>query len=252
MDNDARPSLVSQTDTVEVGDRGSVGIALWLVAALIVVVAASQFGPLKRYLTASPQTAHMPEAEAPIIDAPAIDAPRPASPAQAARPAPPAPPSPPAATIVVPLPSTPVAPQIASPAVEAQAAEDMPLPMPQAAPAEPKPSLPAGHAGLVEAIRKGLLRPASGGDLAIWKSRWSQTNGRGLPQSFDDGTRMMSAYVIQGDLEIPAGLSGAHAVVFVLEKNVAYPRGNPGHSIVLDQTTGACMGAICGMLLDQD
>jgi hypothetical protein len=247
MDNDARPSPAARTDTVETGDRGNVGIAIWLSVALIAVVVASQFGPLKRYLAASPSPARTPEAAVPDIDAP-----RPASPAQSVPsppPVSPSPPSPPAATIVAPLPPTPAVPQAMA---NAEAATEMPALMPKPLPAEPKPSLPAGHAGLVEAMRKGLLRPASGGDLAMWKSRWSQANGRGLPRSFDEHTRMMSAYVIQGDLEIPEGLSGAHAVVFVLERRMPYPRGDPGHSVVLDQTTGACMGPICGTLLDED
>ena len=118
--------------------------------------------------------------------------------------------------------------------------------------ADPPPSLPVGEAGLVEAMRKGLLRPASGGDLGVWKSRWSQANARDLPRSFDERTQVMSAYVIQRDLEIPAGLHGAHSVVFVLEKGVPHPRGDAGHSVILDQATGACMGAVCRMLLAED
>jgi hypothetical protein len=114
------------------------------------------------------------------------------------------------------------------------------------------PSLPEGEAGLVEAMRKGLLRPASGSDLSVWKSRWSQANGRSVPRTFDERTRMMTAYVIQRDLDIPAGLSGAHSVVFVLERGVPYPRGDAGHSVILDQATGACMGAVCDMLLRED
>jgi hypothetical protein len=70
-----------------------------------------------------------------------------------------------------------------------------------------------------------------------------------VPASFDERTMGMPAYVIQRDLEIPGDLYGAHAVIFVLDKGVPYPRGDAGHSVILDQATGACMGPVCGMLL---
>jgi hypothetical protein len=38
-------------------------------------------------------------------------------------------------------------------------------------------------------------------------------------------------------------------VIFLLDAGVPYPHGNPGHSVVLDLSTGACMGVTCGMLL---
>lgn len=204
----------------------------WLVAALILVVAASQFGPLKRYLTVPPLSARKLPAAAPA------DTATPSAPAGPAVP-----------VVAEPLP--PPAPRIAS---TPAASEQMPTLMLK----EPPPaqaiasSLPEGEAGLVEAMRKGLLRPASGSDLSVWKSRWSQANSRSVPRTFDERTRMMTTYVIQRDLDIPAGLSGAHSVVFVLERGVPYPRGDAGHSVILDQATGACMGAVCGMLLSED
>ncbi len=226
MNNDSPQSSASRKHTVAAGDRSAAGIAIWLTFALILVVVTSQFGPLKRYLTASPPPARMHAPAAPVNHSP--------SPI-------------PAVTGTLP----PPAPQAASTpdAAAARMATLMLKEPPPAAPVIVQPSLPAGEAGLIEAMRKGLLRPASGGDLAVWKSRWSQANGRGLPSSFDAHTQMMTAYVIQRDFEIPAGLHGAHSVVFVLEKSVPYPRGDPGHSVILDQSTGACMGAVCGMLL---
>lgn len=233
MDNKTSPA--SRTDTVKTGDRGGAGIAIGLVIALIMVVAASQFGPLKRYLTVSPP-AQRPQAAAPAVDT--------------RQPAPPVP------TAIVETP-TPAAPQAAPAAVELERMPTLMLADPPpsaqaAAQPQPQPVLPTGEAGLVEAMRKGLLRPASGGDLGAWKSRWSQVNARGLPRAFDERTQTMSAYVIQRDLEIPGGLHGAHSVVFVLEKGVPYPRGDAGHSVILDQATGACIGAVCGTLLGQD
>jgi hypothetical protein len=234
MDNDTPQTSVPRTDSVKTGDRTAAGIAVWLTFALILVVVGSQFGPLKRYLTASPPPVRMPEAAAPV--------------AIASLP-------PPAPTVVEPPPSP--APQTASPPDAAVAEmttlmlkEPPPSAQVAAQPPQPvQPLVPTGHAGLVEAMRKGLLRPASGGDLAIWKSRWSQANGRGVPGSFDERTMGMETYVIQRDFEIPGDLYGAHAVIFVLGKGVPYPRGDAGHSVVLDQATGACIGPVCGMLL---
>lgn len=60
----------------------------------------------------------------------------------------------------------------------------------------------------------------------------------------------MTSYVIQKDFTIPDGLNGAHAVIFLLDTRVSYPRGNPGHSVILDLSTGACVGVTCSMLLD--
>ena len=109
---------------------------------------------------------------------------------------------------------------------------------------------PSGEAGLVEALRAGHLRPATGGDLSRWAARWSQANGRSMPAVFGERSGHMTSYVIQKDFTIPDGLNGAHAVIFLLDTRVSYPRGNPGHSVILDLSTGACMGVTCSMLLD--
>lgn len=227
MSSDTPHASSPRSETVSKGESGAGGVAVWLTAMLILVVAASQIGPLKRYLSPPPPPSK------PV--AAAVDVP---------------PPLPPASTTTAPAPQPQVAqaPQPAAPDMPTLMLKDPP-PVPAADVLPAQPSLPAGEAGLVEAMRKGLLRPASGGDLAVWKSRWSQANGRGLPPSFDERTRMMSVYVIQRDFEIPSGLHGAHAVVFVLEKGVLYPRGDAGHSAILDQATGACLGPLCGMLL---
>jgi len=98
-------------------------------------------------------------------------------------------------------------------------------------------------------LRAGTLRPAVGADIARWRSRYATTHGRSPGSAFDDHLRMMEAYVIQGDLVLPGGLHGAHAVVFVLDQDVPYPRGDAGHSVILDLDSGACVGAACGALL---
>lgn len=244
MDTDSNRSHSTsrRTETVGAGDRGITGAAIGLTVALMLIVAASLYGPLK-YLQAPPAQSQTPEtaaaADRPLASLPqrpaAVRDESPAAPAQA-----------------VSADSAAMGSAAADSMAIDSAVSQMPTLMP-AAPPSPQvaaqPSLPAREAGLIEAMRKGLLRPASGADLAAWKSRWSKVNGRDLPASFDERARMLSTYAIQRDLELPAGLHGAHAVIFVLDEGVPYPRGDAGHSSILDQTTGACMGPGCGMLL---
>lgn len=119
-------------------------------------------------------------------------------------------------------------------------------------PAEAPPASPtlSGKAVLVEGLRTGQLRTANGSDLSRWALRWSEVNGRGVATSFQERSGRMTSYVIQKDFTFPEGLHGAHAVIFLLDTNTPYPRGNSGHSAVLDLSTGACVGAVCGVLLD--
>lgn len=106
------------------------------------------------------------------------------------------------------------------------------------------PLLPDGRAGVVEAMRAGMLRLATAADLDRWRALYRATGGRpgdgleGMLQSAD-------AYVIQADMVLPGGLHGADAVVFLLEPRVPFPRGDAGHSAILDLATGACTGVLC-------
>lgn len=108
---------------------------------------------------------------------------------------------------------------------------------------------PPGQAGLTEAVRAGMLRPGNSGDINAWKSAYTRKTGRSTGPQFDEHTRVMQVYVITGDLTIPSGLSGANAVVFVLNRGAPFPRGNAGHSMILDVTSGSCSGATCGMAM---
>lgn len=122
-------------------------------------------------------------------------------------------------------------------------------PPPPPPPPQPSAPVPEGRAGLVEALRAGVLRPATAADIARWKSRHASTAGAAPGSGFDEHLQMFEAYVIKDDFVIPAGLNGAHAAVFVLEAGVPYPRGEAGHSVVLDLASGACVGRLCRMLL---
>lgn len=208
-------------------DRDTSRYLLWVALALIVLLAVTWLVPMRDQWMPPPQT-QMP--------APATDAsPRqmPASPAVVAPPAPsPAPPAAkPVERLVTLMPKDPP-------------------PARTAASATPQPPALTGEAALVEALRAGQLRPATGGDLARWAARWSQANSRGVPAVFQERSGHMKSYVIQKDFTIPDGLYGAHSVIFLLDTRVPYPRGNPGHSAILDLSTGSCMGSICGILLD--
>lgn len=124
----------------------------------------------------------------------------------------------------------------------------LPAPVPPVrAMASASPRFPPGQAGLVEAVRAGALRLGNSGDVNAWKSAYTAKTGRSVGREFDDRIRMMQVYVITGDLTIPSGLAGANAVVFVLKRGAPFPRGNAGHSMILDVQSGICSGATCGM-----
>jgi len=144
-------------------------------------------------------------------------------------------------------PPAPVAP---APSAVAQAPP--PLPVLFATPAEPVRARTMGKAGLVEALRSGELRPATASDFNRWKSSHARNGGGNPGRSFDENSAHMEAYVVRKDFEIPAGLTGAHAVVFLVEPPAPFPRGDAGHSPILDMESGACIGAICRMLMQKE
>lgn len=82
---------------------------------------------------------------------------------------------------------------------------------------EPYKVLPS-QAGLVQLMQQGALEP-------------------GKPEEL----------VIRKPLRFPAGLSGAHAVRFVLGKGVPEPTGDSGHSAVISEETGKllCFNSLC-------
>jgi hypothetical protein len=100
----------------------------------------------------------------------------------------------------------------------------------------------------VEALRKGELRLANSGDIGRWKSSHARRTGKGASRSFDEHVSHMDAYLVVKDFEIPDGLYGAHAVVFVVESRAPFPRGEGGHSPILDIDSGSCVGVVCPML----
>jgi hypothetical protein len=191
--------------------------AIALAIAVIALVGLALLSPLRDRLMAPAPPTRLPDVQAP---SPALPAPSPTSPQQALA-------APPPKGVETPLTLMPAAP---------------PPAVPPPAPAAPALS---GDAGLIEGLRVGQLGLASGDDLSRWTLRWSEANGRGVPQRFLDVARRTKTYVIRKDFTLPDGLSGAHAVIFILDRHVPHPRGNPGHSAILDMTSGACAGALC-------
>ncbi|WP_422378805.1 hypothetical protein [Roseibium sp.] len=82
--------------------------------------------------------------------------------------------------------------------------------------AEPYEVLPL-QAGLAQLMQSGALSKLSDGALSIDKP---------IPR-------------------FPAGLTGGHSVRFVLRRGVPMPEGSPGHSSVLIEETGECVGSRC-------
>lgn len=118
-------------------------------------------------------------------------------------------------------------------------------------PVAPSPP-PDPRIALVEGLRNGQLRLAGPGDTARWVQRWSDASRHGVPHAFAERIAHEQVYVVQKDFTFPDGLYGADAAIFLIERRTPFPRGNPGHSALLDMASGSCTGAICGSLLYDD
>ncbi|QSX78669.1 hypothetical protein [Agrilutibacter solisilvae] len=192
----------------------------------------------------------------------APDAPVAGSPVALPAPMAPSPSSPPASVATSPAVEVPEpAPAPVEPAAPMTVIQVIPPPRPEpyrvvrqrpdsaASPAVTAPRAavrPSPQKAVVEALRAGTLRLATSSDLAAWKSRNGQAGA-----VFDERTRYMKAYVITRDFEIPDGLSGADAVLFLIQPGAPYPHGSEGHSPLLDMQSGACIGGICSMLTEE-
>ena len=196
-------------------------------AASLRLVATSEASAVQESVASTPEDLALPPAVEPTM--PAV-APVPAEPATVA-------PQAAERVAVEPAAVVPAAPEPAA------AASVVPVPVVIV----PEVVVPEGRAGLVEAIRAGRLRPGSRADLERWLAA-ARASGQAVdPERLVDG--VMDVFVIEKDLTVPAGLSGAHAVIFVLDAGKPFPRGDLGHSLVLDVSSGGCIGLTCRMML---
>lgn len=100
----------------------------------------------------------------------------------------------------------------------------------------------AGIPGLEDAVRKGILRPATRADANAWERAMSLPP-RNLRQRED--TVLTQQYVVLKPFTYPAGLYGAHSATFFIPRGVPVPGGDPGHSSVNDYNKLRCTGPAC-------
>jgi Ca2+-binding EF-hand superfamily protein len=90
---------------------------------------------------------------------------------------------------------------------------------------------PKSVVGSAEPARYEVL-PAQAGLLQLLTSGALTQNGAG-------------EYIVREKIRFPAGLTGAHAVTFLVLKGTPSPDGDPGHSCVVVEESGAKKGANC-------
>jgi hypothetical protein len=114
----------------------------------------------------------------------------------------------------------------------------------------------AGPAGLRELEKKGYIRVANEEDLNRWaklqEDIYKKRRNSNLPKVINGSAKksfkpryVLHGYTILKKIKIPAGLYGAHAATFFLQKGVPFPDGDLGHSTLYDFNTGKCYGVLC-------
>lgn len=161
----------------------------------------------------------------------------------------------PAAPVVArpPPPMTPPSPEpVLAPApVTPAPAEQVPTTLPVLMPVEDAADaaeLPEDV--LLDAVTRGDLRLGTYGDVLRWHAR-HRARVPGASDALPDHFEHLDVYIVKRPFRIPPGLAGADAVVFIVPEGAPFPKGDPGHSPVLDMESGACRGAVC-MLLRRD
>lgn len=94
--------------------------------------------------------------------------------------------------------------------------------------------------------RKGINEYLNAGKIKLVSREFAEKWGK--EQGFLDFFPFGEQYLITDQITIPEGLSGAHSVIFYLEKGAPYPRGDLGHSMLFDLNTMGCYGIGCKML----
>jgi len=108
----------------------------------------------------------------------------------------------------------------------------------------------AGPTGLADAVKRGVLRPATREDAEAWLKALADANPNPDMPPVAGGVRprgpsLYNAYVVLKAFSYPAGLYGGHSATFFVPKGVPTPSGNPGHSAVYNFNSQKCVGAMC-------
>lgn len=110
----------------------------------------------------------------------------------------------------------------------------------------------AGKAGLMDAVRKGIIRRATKDDAVRWveavvanspEADIPPVDGYGKPKPKPPSIH--NAFVVLKQFTYPAGLYGAHSATFFIGYGVPKPQGDRGHSTEYDFNSLNCRGHIC-------
>lgn len=96
-----------------------------------------------------------------------------------------------------------------------------------------------GRRGVQEALQQGYLRRASESEVQDARGLMSGPNVESVGAS--------EAYVLTKAMVLPAGLAGGNGAgtLFIVPKGIALPRGDKGHTVIIDLNTRACISALC-------
>lgn len=120
------------------------------------------------------------------------------------------------------------------------------------------PRLMADREGIQQAVSLGLLRVATERDVELYiesYNKFAAPQGRRLllPTVYGEETSYNkmntvlghnNGYVILKNMRIPEGMGGANAVTFILPTGVPYPKGELGHSVLLNMNDGSCSAVV--------
>ncbi len=94
------------------------------------------------------------------------------------------------------------------------------------------------QAGIAELIERGALEPGDFARARVFGNFTVVGNVTVTGAEQTDEYQLAMSFRIVRKMRLPTGLSGAHAVKFVLAKGVEMPDGDPGHSTIVSEETG--------------
>lgn len=120
------------------------------------------------------------------------------------------------------------------------------------------PRLMADREGIQQALSLGLLRVATDRDVELYieaYNKFAAPRGGSLAmptlyagdasnEAVSRVLRRRDGYVILKNMQLPEGMGGANAVTFILPTGVPYPKGQLGHSVLLNMSDGSCSAVV--------